>query len=163
MKKRLTRNYERKSRTNYKQRLELLKSGKLRLVVRKALNNISLQIVEYEANGDKILISVHSVMLKKYGWDLHRGNLPSAYLTGLLCGKLAKEKEFGEIIVDLGLSRSLKGSVQYAAIKGAVDAGLKVNCGEEMFPNEERFSGKTISEEVNKKFLDVKEKIIGEK
>ena len=163
MKKTLIREYKGKSRTDYKQRLVLLKSGKLRLVIRKALKNISLQIIEYEPDGDKVLVSAHSAMLKKYGWNLHRGNLPSAYLTGLLCGKLAAEKEVGELIVDLGLNRSVKSSVQYSAVKGAVDAGLNVNCGEEVFPTEERLSGKAINENVHKKFLEVKEKIIGEK
>ena len=152
-----------KSRTDYKQRLGLLKSRKLRLVVRKALNNISLQVVKYEPNGDKILVSAHSVVLKKHGWTFHRGNIPSAYLTGLLCGKLAKGKGVEEAILDLGLARSIKGSVQYAAVKGAVDAGIKINCDKEILPKEDKLNGKSISEDVHKKFLEVKDKILGEK
>ena len=157
--------YKRKmnGKTDYKHRLNLLKSGKLRLVIRKALNNILLQVVKYEPNGDKILTSVHSSSLKKYGWDLHRGNLPSAYLAGLLCGKLAKEKNVEETNLDLGLAKSVKGSVQYAAVKGFIDSGVKVPCSEDVFPNVDRIEGKNISEEVNKKFSEAKLKIMGEK
>jgi len=68
-----------KGKTDYKHRLNILKSGKLRLVVRKSINNILLQIIEYEPNGDRVLMSVHSSTLKKYGWASHRGNIPSAY------------------------------------------------------------------------------------
>ncbi|MAF51115.1 MAG: 50S ribosomal protein L18 [Nanoarchaeota archaeon] len=157
--------YKRKQqgKTDYKKRLNLLKSGKLRFVVRKSIKNILLQIVSYEPDGDKILMSVHSSSLKKYGWDFHRGNIPSAYLTGLLCGKLAKEKDLEEANLDLGLVKSVKGSVQYAAVKGAKDSGMIIPCSEEILPNQERIEGKSISEEVNKKFLEAKSKIVGGK
>ena len=155
--------YKRKIRTDYRKRLSLLKSNKLRLVVRKALNNVLLQIVKYEANGDKILVTAHSTILKKYGWNYHKGNLPSAYLTGIICGKLAKKKDIHEVILDIGLARSIKGSVQYAAVKGVIDSGLKINCSEDVFPKEDKLSGKTISDDVHKKFLEIKGKILGEK
>ena len=157
--------YKRKmnGRTDYRHRLSMLKSRKLRLVVRKSLNNILLQVVKYEPDGDKILMSVHSTSLKRYGWDLHRGNIPSAYLTGLLCGKLSKEKDVREINLDLGLAKSVKGSVQYAAVKGFIDSGVEVPCSEEIFPSNDRIEGKKISEEANKKFLEAKSKIIGGK
>tara|TARA_Y100000310_G_scaffold342571_1_gene446366 strand:- start:271 stop:768 length:498 start_codon:yes stop_codon:yes gene_type:complete len=155
--------YKRKrtGKTNYKKRLNLLKSRKLRLVVRKALKNILLQIVEYNPDGDKILVSTHSSSLKKYGWDKHKGNTSAAYLTGLLCGKLAKEKKIEEVILDLGLYRSVKGSVQYASVKGVIDSGIKLLCSNKILPSEERISGKDISDEVHSKFLEVKEKIGG--
>ncbi|MAG52938.1 MAG: 50S ribosomal protein L18 [Nanoarchaeota archaeon] len=154
---------KRKGKTDYKQRLGLLKSGKLRLVVRKSSKNILLQIVKYEPNGDKVLISVHSNSLKKYGWNLNKGNVPTAYLSGLLCGKLAKNKDVSEAILDIGLNRSRKGSVQYSAVKGVIDSGLNISCSKDILPNEEGFNGKVISEEVHKTFLDVKNKIVGEK
>ncbi len=154
---------KREGRTDYKLRLGLLKSGKLRIVIRKALKNILLQIVEYSPDGDKILLSVHSNSLKKFGWDLHRGNVPAAYLTGLLCGKLAVEKKIEETNLDLGLYRSVKGSVQYAAVKGMLDSGLKIKCSKEVLPTEERLEGKSVSEDVHKKFLATKEKITGGK
>ena len=106
---------------------------------------------------------MHSIALKKYGWTYHRGNLPAAYLTGLLCGKLAKKKDVKNVVLDLGLARSINGSVQYAAVKGIMDSGLDINCSEEVLPKEDKLSGKTISDYVHKKFLDVKDKILGEK
>jgi len=57
----------------------------------------------------------------------------------------------------------VKGSVQYAAVKGFIDSGIKVPCSEDIFPSDERIEGKNISEEVNKKFLEIKGKIDGGK
>lgn len=152
----------RKGKTNYHKRLSLLKSEKIRLVIRKSLNNILLQLVQYNPNGDKIIISLHSAILKKYGWNFHRGNIPAAYLIGLICGKTALKKNIKDAILDLGLNKSSKGSVQYAAVKGILDSGLNVPCDEEVFPKEDQINGKNISEEINKKFDEVKDKIIKE-
>jgi len=38
----------RKKKTNYKKRLALLKSEKARLVIRKSLSNISVQLINFE-------------------------------------------------------------------------------------------------------------------
>ena len=59
---------KRQGRTNYKKRLTLLKSKKLRLVVRKTNKQILIQIVKYEPDGDKIICGVNSSSLKKQGW-----------------------------------------------------------------------------------------------
>ena len=55
-------------KTNYRKRLELLKSNALRIVVRKSLKNITVQAVEYHPDGDKTLFTVTSKDLKEYGW-----------------------------------------------------------------------------------------------
>jgi len=149
---------KRKPKTDYKQRLRLLKSDKPRLVIRKSLNNIILQIIEYEKTGDKILTSANSKELRKLGWTFHLGNMPSAYLTGYLLGKKAKDKK--EIILDLGLQRSIKGSRIYAALKGAVDSGLNIPHNKNIFPKEERIKGThTKKQDIEKKFEEVKKKI----
>ena len=83
---------KRKGLTNYKKRLTLLKSRKPRLVIRKSNKNIILQLIDYKPDGDIILLSTHSRELKKYGWKPQLNNLPSAYLTGLLCGNKLKKK-----------------------------------------------------------------------
>src|SRR3989344_1615369 len=95
MKKLVILPYKRKrnGKTDYKRRLALLKSGKERLVIRKALNNILLQVIQYEPDGDRIIVTTHSNSLREYGWKGHNGNLAAAYLTGLLCGKLSIEKQ----------------------------------------------------------------------
>lgn len=165
-----TKQFKRKEqgRTDYKKRLILLKSKKLRLVIRKSLNNILIQIVQYNPDGDKILISTHSNQLKKFNWSYHRGNIPSAYLTGLLCGTKAKSKKINEAVLDTGLLRNIKKTTIYAALKGVIDAGLKVPVSEDVFPPEERISGKHIveygktkqSSDTQKIFQSTKEKIL---
>ena len=59
---------KRKGATSYKTRLRLIQSGKPRLVIRKSLRNIRLQIIEYSSNNDKVLFSASSAELKKLGW-----------------------------------------------------------------------------------------------
>ena len=137
---------KKQGKTDYKKRLRLLLSGKPRLVVRKSLKNIWMQVVEYTPGGDKITVTAHSKELKKLGWNIGCSNLPSAYLTGLLLGKKAAEKKIGGCVLDIGLYPSIKGNRIYAAVKGAIDAGLKVPCSKEVFPSDERIKGISISQ-----------------
>ncbi|MFZ8801201.1 MAG: 50S ribosomal protein L18 [Candidatus Nanopusillus sp.] len=135
----------RKNITDYRKRLKLLKSKKPRFVVRRFLNNISAQIILYNENGDKTLFTIHSKVLeKKYGWKGHRGNLPTAYLIGLLAGLEAKKRGIKEAIVDIGRFHSTKGNSLYAALKGAIDAGLEIPHSEEILPSEDRIRGEHI-------------------
>lgn len=133
-------------KTDYKKRLKLLIAKKPRVVVRKSLNNILIQITTFSLNGDKIEISANSRNLVKFGWKFHRGNIPSAYLTGLLCGIKAKQKNIKEAVLDIGIYPSVKGSVLYASLKGLVDAGLKINHSKEILPSEDKISGKHITD-----------------
>ncbi|MFA5019471.1 MAG: 50S ribosomal protein L18 [Candidatus Pacearchaeota archaeon] len=151
-------------KTDYKQRLGLLKSGSMRIVVRKTNSYIIIQYVKSTEAKDKIIIGVSSKELLKNGWPNElKGSLksiPAAYLTGLLIGKkiTAKEKD-SRAIADLGLEKSVSGSRVYAALKGIVDAGVKVNIGKNVFPDEERISGKHQSGDVQKIIKNVREKI----
>ena len=149
----------REGRTNYKKRLALLKSGKLRVVVRNSLKNVWLQIVEYHDDGDKVLMTVHSRELKKFGWTGYLRNLPAAYLTGLLCGLKAKKAGLNGLVLDAGLKKLFRGNLTYSALKGIVDSGLDVAHGEGIFPSDERIQGKHISDNVAKNFNEVKDKI----
>lgn len=136
---------KREGKTNYKKRLKLLLSNKARLVVRKSLKNMLIQLVEYNEAGDKILLTVSSRALEKqYGWKISRSNVPAAYLTGLLFGIAAKKKGYSEAILDLGLQTSVKGSRIYAAIKGANEAGFLIPCSKEMLPDDATVQGKKI-------------------
>ncbi len=159
----------REDKTNYKKRLKLLMGNRPRLVIRKSLKNMILQVVEYEAKGDKILASAHTHELKKYDWKYNGGNIPSAYLIGLLIGKKASKK-CKEVIVDLGLQNPTKGTRLYAAIKGAVDAGLHIPHDASIFPTEARIKGEHIAKnpllkdskikEISKAFEECKQKIL---
>ena len=145
-------------KTNYRKRLALIKSGKARLVIRKSLSNISVQLINFNPNGDQTVASAVSSELKKFGWT-KTGNIPAAYLTGLLAGKKAKEKNVTEAVLDLGIQTSTKGSRIYAALKGVLDAGVNVPHSKDILPSEDRISGKHISEEIAKQFDEVKKKI----
>ena len=132
-----------KGKTNYKKRLNYLKSGKVRFVIRPSTNDIIFQAVKYELDGDKILLTIKTKDIKKLGWKYSGGNLPAAYLTGLLFGKkvqgIAKEG-----IIDIGLQSITKGSRITAAIKGIADSGVEFNYDEAIFPSEDAVSGKII-------------------
>ncbi len=136
---------KREQRTDYKARLSLLASRKPRLVVRRTLNNIILQIIDFEPKGDKTLVSTNTRELLKYGWKGHKGNLPSAYLSGYLCGLKAKKKGIKTVVLDLGLLKAIPGSSPFAAVKGATDAGLHVPHDKEILPKEESVKGQHIS------------------
>ncbi len=156
--------YKRKiqGRTDYQQRLELIKSNKLRLVVRKSLKNIQAQLVEYNPAGDKVVISATtSELIKKYGWKAKR-NTPSAYLVGLLIAAKAKTKNIKNAVLDTGLYPSIKGSIIYAVLKGAVDNGLLIPHSQDIFPKPDRLSGKhtKYSEQDLKNFENIKSRII---
>lgn len=136
---------KREGRTNYKKRLELLKGKTERLVIRKTNTQILLQLVQYSEEGDKVLITVQSKELQKKGWKHSCKNIPAAYLAGMLAANKAKAKGINEAIIDLGLQSPIKGSKMFAAVKGAIDAGLKIKANEEIFPKEERIKGEHIS------------------
>lgn len=134
-------------KTNYRKRRALIISGKPRLVIRGTLKNMIVQIVAAKPHGDEVLVSTHSrELLKNYGWKAPRGNLPAAYLTGLLCGLKAKSKGVNEAVLDIGLHSPTKGARVFAALKGASDAGLMVSHGEEKLPDEKRIQGLHIAQ-----------------
>jgi large subunit ribosomal protein L18 len=97
-------------------------------------------------HGDEVLVSAHSRDLTKdFGWKSSHGNLPSAYLTGLLCGSKAKAKDIGEVVLDLGLHSPSKGAKVFAVLKGVIDAGIEVPHSEEKLPEEKRMEGEHIA------------------
>ncbi|MBI4021713.1 MAG: 50S ribosomal protein L18 [Candidatus Aenigmarchaeota archaeon] len=135
----------REGRTDYHQRLRLLKSGMPRFVARKSGNAFSCQLVEHRPAGDRTLVTATVPQLRKLGWKGHGGSLPSAYLVGYLCGMAAKKKGIAQAVADFGLYRSTKGSRLYASLKGAVDAGLSIPHAKEILPPEDRVLGKHIA------------------
>ena len=133
-------------KTDYKARKGLILSGKLRLVVRSTLKNISAQIAIAKPEGDNVLVSAHSRELKDFGWKVARGNVSAAYLTGLLCGLKAKAKGIEEAILDIGLHAPSKGARIFATLKGVLDAGIVVPHSEEKLPDEKRIKGEHIEQ-----------------
>jgi len=134
----------REGKTDFRQRLGLLLSGKPRLVARKTLNNNIAQLISYDEKGDIVLVSAHSKELVKMGYKGHCGNIPAAYLTGLLLGKKAVKEGYEEAVLDIGLQRATKGAAIFAILKGALDAGMDIPYSEDVIADEERLNGTHI-------------------
>ena len=136
---------KRQGKTDYKLRLNQVLSGKIRLVARISNKNVITQLVEFNPDGDKVLVSAHTNEIqKKHGWKCAKRNTPAAYLTGYLIGTKAKSKEINEAILDIGLKSPIRGSLIYAVLKGAVDAGLNISHSEKVLPDEKRIKGEHI-------------------
>ena len=129
--------------TNYAKRLALIKGMVPRMVVRKSGRGVLVQFMEFTPKGDRVLASVKSNSLSKSGW-FPRCNAPTAYLSGLLAGKLAGKKGVKEFNLDLGMQAPSRGSLVFAALQGAIDAGLKTNYSEKMI-DDARVSGEAIA------------------
>jgi large subunit ribosomal protein L18 len=163
MAKRIAMQYRRKreGRTDYKKRLVLLKSGLPRLIIRASNKGIQAQLATYEADGDRIIATVQSTELKKHGWNLPTGNLPAAYLVGMLLAQKAKKHNVSDdVIIDIGLQKHHKGGRLYAVAKGAMDAGMTVRVGEDVLPTEDRISGAHINDKIAAALNTVKTKLM---
>lgn len=150
-------------KTDYGKRLKLLKSNSPRLVFRKTNRYIIAQCITSKEAQDKIEIGMTSKKLRGFGWpEEFNGSLksiPAAYLTGLLMGKEINKKKLKTPIVDFGMTRVIGKNKAFAFLKGIADAGVKIKCDEEQFPEQERLSGKNMREDFSEKFKEIKLKI----
>ncbi len=136
----------REVRTDYHQRLRLLKSGKPRLVARKSNKHTTAQLISPGLQGDETHASAHSSDLAEYGWEAPTGNLPAAYLTGLLAGKRALEAGVEEAVLDIGLNTATPGNKVFAVQEGAIDAGLEIPHNDSVLADWSRTRGEHIAE-----------------
>lgn len=121
----------REGKTDYHARKAMVISGKPRLVARPSLKNANAQIVIAKSTGDITAAAANSrELIKKYGWKAATGNIPTAYLTGLLCGLKAKAAGIDEAILDIGMFTPTKGARVFAILQGVLDAGVEVPHGE---------------------------------
>jgi large subunit ribosomal protein L18 len=137
----------REGKTNYHRRLVLIRSQRNRVIIRCSLKHTTVQVAEANVNGDKILVSAVSQQLtKSYGWNYNTSNLPSAYLTGYLCGMRAKKAGIEDAILDVGIL--VHDNRVKAAFKGFMDAGLDVPHNDKWFGESlaNRISGKHIAD-----------------
>ncbi|MCR4368329.1 MAG: 50S ribosomal protein L18 [archaeon] len=146
-------------KTNYTKRLALLKSGKARLVVRKTNAGMVCEVTEYKPLGDMVKAFQSASSLKKLGWKANTGNIPSAYLCGYACAKKALKAGVTEAVLDIGLATPIHGGRIFAALKGAIDAGLSVPADAAVFPKEDRANGKHIGIETAKNLEEAKKTI----
>jgi large subunit ribosomal protein L18 len=135
----------REGKTDYQARKALVLSGKPRLVTRNTVKNVVAQIVVAKPRGDEVLVAAHSRELNKYGWKAPTGNVPAAYLTGLLCGLKAQTEGVKAAILDIGLMAPTKGAKVFATLSGVLDAGVDVPHDEEKMVKE-RMEGEHVAE-----------------
>ena len=137
-------------RTNYSKRLKLLKSKKIRVVIRASNNHMIIQFVESKLGGDRILISAHSRdLVQKFGWKANTKNIPASYLTGYLAGLKAKKNNIDEAILDLGIFYHRNRVL--AAVQGLIKAEIEIPYRDEFFPEslKDRVSGAHIENYAN--------------
>jgi len=150
-------------KTDYKKRLNLLKSEIPRLVFRKTNKYFISQYVLSEEAKDKVKFGISSKKLLSLGWpEDFKGSLksiPAAYLVGYFMGKKILKEKLKQPIVDLGMVRSLHKTKQFGFLKGLIDSGLKIDCKKEAFPEEDRIIGKSMKKDFSEKFKEIKEKI----
>lgn len=129
-------------KTDYRKRKAFLLSRLPRVVARGTLKHMIVQVVNARVEGDEVVASAHSSeLVKKFGWKGSCGNVPAAYLTGLLCGFRAAAKGVKEAILDIGLHSPSRGARVFAVLKGVLDAGVNVSHGGDKLVNEDRISG----------------------
>lgn len=151
---------KREKRTDYGNRKKLLMSGKSRLVLRFTNKRVLAQLVDFTTKGDIVKVGVDSSALSKLGWKGAGSNTSAAYLTGLLLGKKALGKGCRQAILDTGLKRPYHKGKAYGFLKGVLDSGLEIPHGEEVFPPEDRISGKHLKTDLSANFDEVKKKIL---
>lgn len=150
----------REGKTNYRLRGRLIKSGKPRACVRNSLRHSYIQLINYGPQGDRVVVSATSRELEEFGWKHSCPNLPTAYLTGLLAAKKAKEAGITGAVLDIGLKVPSKGNRTFAGLKGLIDGGMDIPHDEEVFPADERLTGSHLGSDVGAQVEDIKKKIM---
>ena len=137
----------RKDKTNYRKRSAILIGRQMFVTVRISNQNVAAQALKPTITGDIVVASSHSRELAKHGWKGAFNNLPACYLTGLLLGKKALQKEINSAVLYIGKNHFT--SRVAACMKGIVDAGVRMPVSEESLPDKERISGHHIAEYSN--------------
>jgi large subunit ribosomal protein L18 len=154
----------REGNTDYRKRLALLKSEKIRIVVRNSLRNIRVQFVEYHEDGDHILTSaISKELVSKYSWKYSTSTTPAAYLTGFLAGIRASNNGISEGILDIGRQIPVKGSKSFAALKGIIDAGISCPHDSSKMPDKDRIFGSHLGDDIKSKVNEIINNITGGK
>ena len=153
----------RKGITNYRKRLALLKSGIPRAVVRFSNAKVSIQIIEFANEGDKVLATANSNDITGMGWKGSKTNIPVSYLSGMLAAKRAVKAGISSAVLDIGRVTPTSGGRAFATLKGLVDGGLDVPHSDDLYPNDDRINGAHISDKISKDFEKVMKKIEGAK
>ena len=134
----------REGKTDYRKRLAMVKSEKIRLVVRTTNTRVTVQAIKYNPKGDETIAKADSRELNNFSF-YGTNNTPSAYLTGFLLGKrLAAVEKTG--ILDIGMKTPSHGGILFAALKGISDSGIDVKYDEKAVPSKDRITGKVLDD-----------------
>jgi large subunit ribosomal protein L18 len=153
---RVARRRRREGKTNYRRRVNLLRSEQSRAVIRSSLRNIRVQVVKFDSKGDEVIASAEGHELAKFGWQASASNTPAAYLVGYLAGVRAKNAGVQNAVLDIGLQTPTKGAKIFASLKGLLDAGIDIPHSEDILPSEQRIRGEHINETLKDQFESVK-------
>ena len=133
----------REEKTNYKKRGTLLIGKRDFITVNITNENTQVQVLKPGMTGDKVIASAHSSYLLKKGWKGSRKSIPAAYLIGYLAGKKAIGNGSKDAILYTGTRRYTQRMA--AALKGVVDAGVKVPADPKTFPPDDRINGNHLT------------------
>jgi large subunit ribosomal protein L18 len=129
----------REGKTDYYKRFHLLLGRKTRMVVRVSNKYVMVQFIDFDFKGDKVVAGAHSrELIEKFGWKGSGKATCAAYLTGFLAALRFLEKGGREAILDIGLHKPSRGSRVFAALKGALDAGVNIPHSEDVLPSDDR-------------------------
>jgi large subunit ribosomal protein L5e len=136
-------------------------SPKYRFVVRLTNRDVICQVVAAKVKGDEVITAAYAHELPRYGVKTGLTNYASVYCVGLLAARRLLQKyklddkyvgqatADGEMYLvdelddgprpftaylDVGLARTTTGARIFAALKGAVDGGLRIPHNEKRFP-----------------------------
>ncbi len=153
----------RENKTDYLNRMNLLKSNTPRIVFRKTNRYLIVQYVQSKNAQDSIKIGFTTKDLNKYGWpNEFKGSLksiPAAYLVGLLMAKKITKEKLEKPIIDFGMIRTLHKTKIYGFIKGLTDGGMNISDKENIFPEEDRIKGKDLKKDFSGEFEKIKSNI----
>ena len=148
------------NKTDYANRIKLLKSGIPRIVFRKTNKYLLVQYVTSKEAQDKVKLNINSKELLKYGWPEEFKNslksIPAAYLIGFLTGITIKKNKLEKPIADFGMLRMLHKTKVYGFLKGLIDAEIDIKCDEKTFPSQESIEGKFLKKDFSKNFEKIK-------
>ncbi len=134
----------REDKTNYRKRSAILIGRHLFVTIRISDQNVAAQVLRPTPTGDIVIASAHSRELAEHAWKGAFNNLPACYLTGMLLGKKAIEKEINAAVLYIGNNHFT--SRVAACMKGIVDAGVSMPISKESLPDQDRISGHHIAE-----------------
>jgi large subunit ribosomal protein L18 len=114
-------------------------------VARVSNRHVRAQLVSPGPEGDETHAAASSADLAEHGWEAPTGNLPSAYLTGLLAGQRALATGVEEAVLDIGLNTATPGNKVFAVQEGAIDAGVEIPHNEAVLADWSRNRGEHIA------------------